>query len=369
MKVLTITTQFANNYGALLQCYALHKYIASLDGCECEVIDYLPSIHGQSWGILRKPSTLKDLAKIIYSLLKIRFVLDKHAKDRLVRDFINNHIQLTKQSYNRESILSNPPQADAYVCGSDQIWNEKIFKNDYTYYLDFVKSGKRIAYAASMADPWPHEFEGEIAPSLKKFNAISLREKGNISQAQANVPEIDIKWVADPVFLLGKGGWDEVVKEPSLHEPYIFCYFLNVDPFAVDVVNKLRTITGYKVVNLALDALDKFHSDIVFRRADPLDFVGYIKKASYICTNSFHCSAFSTIYEKSFAFIPKSWANERILSLQEIFGLDVIMTKEKYDNLTTEMFVQDYQKCREKGNAFIAESKEFLNKALYGEIS
>lgn len=369
MKVLTLTTQFANNYGALLQCYALCTYINSLDESECEVIDYLPSIYGQSWGIIRKPSTLKDFAKIVYSLLKVRFVIDKYAKDRMVRNFIKNYIPLTKVSYDRWSILSDPPQADAYVCGSDQIWNETIFKQDYTYYLDFVKIGKRIAYAASIADPWPPEFENEIAPFLNKFDAISLREKGNIPQAQANVQDIDIKWVADPVFLLGKEGWDEVVKEPSLEGPYIFCYFLNVDPFAVDVVNKLRMITGYKVVNLALDALDKFHSDIVFRRADPLDFVGYIKKASYICTNSFHCSAFSTIYEKSFAFIPKSWANERVLSLQEIFGLDVIMTKEKYDNLTTEMFVQDYQKCRESGKAFIADSKAFLNKALNGEIN
>lgn len=360
MKVLTLTTQFANNYGALLQCYALSRFLNNQEGIECEVIDYLPTIHGESWGVLRRPKTLKDFAKIVYSLLNVKFVLDKHGKDRLVRRFIEENIPLTKSSYTRELILSNPPKADIYICGSDQIWNQKIFKNDLTYYFDFVKRGCRVAYAASVADPWSTDFEETIRPLLNNFDAISLREKGNVAQVQSLVKDINVHWVADPVFLPSREQWETVAHNPAISEPYIFCYFLNVDPFAVDVVNKLRNITGYKVVNLALDARDKFHSNMVFRRANPFDFIGFIKNASYICTNSFHCSAFSTIFEKNFAFIPKSWANERILSLEEIFKIDLIMTKEKYDNLSTSMFEHDYSKGHCNGQEFVQSSRDFL---------
>jgi len=366
MKVLTLTTQYANNYGALLQCYALSRYLNNIDGIECKVIDYHPIGWERSWKVVRKPRNIKEFAKTVYSMTKIGFVKDKHAKNKLMKGFIKDYIPLTDSTYNREDIKEDPPEADIYICGSDQIWNQTIFK-DLTYYLDFVKNGKRVSYAASIADPWKDDFERLIRPELNKFDALSVREKGNIPQAQKLVNGKKIEWVIDPVFLLGKQGWDKIVKDPQIKEPYIFCYFLNVDPFAVDVVNKLRTLNGCKVVNLAVDSLDKFHSDILIRRADPCTFIGLIKNASYICTNSFHCSAFSTIYEKRFSFIPKTWANERIVSLQEIFEIDVIMTKEKAANLTTQIWDIDYSKGADRSNALIDFSKKFLNNAIYGE--
>lgn len=366
MKVLTLTTQFANNYGALLQCYALSKYLNSQNDIDCQVIDYLPAEYERSWKLLVKPKSLKGFVKTIYTLLKISYVFDKKAKNKKMKAFIKDYLPLTEKSYKRDEILSNPPVADAYICGSDQIWNQVIFK-DLTYFLDFVDKtkGKRIAYAASVADPWKKEFVDYISESLNKFDAISIREKGNVPQVKSVVPGKDVFWVIDPVFLLGKEDWDKISSVPVIKEPYIFCYFLNTSSFAVEVVNKLREITGYKVVNFSVDSITKFQCDYNLRRTNPCDFVGYIKNASYICTNSFHCSAFSIIYEKKFAFVPKTWANERVLSLQEIFGIDVIMTKEKYQNFSTKLFDLDYSRGKENGNAFINSSKEFLKRALH----
>ena len=367
MKVLTLTTQYANNYGALLQCYALSHYLNKQNGIDCRVIDYLPLGYKRSWSLLSRPKTFKGLIKMLYSLLNIPFVLDKRAKNIKMKKFIRDYIPLTTNNYRRISILDNPPIADAYICGSDQIWNQVIFK-DLTYYLDFVdktRGGKRIAYAASVADSWDKEFESYISESLNKFDSISIREKGNIPQVQSVVPGKKVSWVIDPVFLLGREEWDKIITTPAINEPYIFCYFLNTSSFAVEVVNRLRKITGYKVVNFSVDPITKFHCDYNLRRTDPCDFVGFIKNASYICTNSFHCSAFSIIYEKKFAFIPKTWANERVLSLQEIFGIDVIMTKEKYRDFSTKLFDIDYSPGKENGEAFINSSKEFLTRALY----
>ena len=364
MKVLTLTTQYANNYGALLQCYALSKYLNNQQGIDCKVIDYLPEGYERSWKILKRPNSFKGFLKTIYSLTQFSFIREKHAKNRVMKLFIDKYIPLDNNKCDRKAILAYPPQGDVYVCGSDQIWNRNIF-HDLTYFLDFVQSGKRVSYAASVADPWDKDFENTVKPILQSFNRISLREKGNIPQVKSLVKDKEIEWVIDPVFLLGREGWDEIVKEPSVDEPYIFCYFLNVDPISVKVVNKLRQQTGYKVINLALDALDKFHSDKVVRVADPCEFVGYIKKASYICTNSFHCSAFSTIYKKRFAFIPKSWANERLISLQEIFGIDVIMNNDKFEHLVPEMLEINYDNDNNKSEEFIGSSKQFLLNAIY----
>lgn len=365
MKVLTLTTQFANNYGALLQCYALSKYLNQIEGVNCEVIDYHPTEWKRSWQIVRKPHSFKDFAKIVYSMFQIKYIQDKQFKNRLMREFIKNYLPLSSTIYERKTITLYPPIADAYICGSDQIWNQVIFK-DMTYFLDFVKTGKRISYAASIADPWNKDFEKLIKPELGKFDAISVREKGNIPQVQNLVKNKHIQWVVDPVFLLEKQEWDKIAIKPQINEPYIFCYFLNVSPFAVEIVNKLRKMTGLKVVVLGVDNLDKLHSDILIRRAGPCDFVGLIKSATFICTNSFHCSAFSTIYEKRFVFVPKTWANERLISLEEIFGINVILTKDRAKELSVDMWNVDYSKGKIKGEEFIKSSKEFLKNALYG---
>lgn len=366
MRVLTLTTQYANNYGALLQCYALSRFLNDQEEIECRIINYLPSSYKRSWIILRRPKSVKEFAKIVYSMLNLPFVFDKKAKNKLMHSFIKNYLPLTEKVYNRDSILFDPPKADAYICGSDQIWNELILR-DLTYYLDFVKDDgcKRIAYAASIAEPWSDEFEKRITPLLNRFNNISLREKGNIPQAQAIVNHLKINWVLDPVFLLERNVWEKLAREPEIDDPFIFCYFMNVSQLSINVVNKLRKLTGYRVITLGVDSLDKFKSDKVVRRLDPFDFIGYIKKADFVCTNSFHCSAFSIIFEKRFVCMPRNRSNERIISLQEVFGIEIMMNKQKYDKLTVDSFCHNYSKSYEKGSTFIKESKDFLLKSLY----
>lgn len=371
MKILTLTTQYANNYGALLQCYALRKYLSTFPDCECEVINYFHAYAKENWQLWKKPNGFRDIVKNIYCFANVRLLFSQIKKNRLMLQFVKDYIPRTQNCYDTpESIRTNPPLADVYICGSDQIWNMtgRKIPGKTVFFLDFVPAGaRRISYAASIADPWSKDDILMIEEHIKKFDAVSIREKGNLSQVQTLYPSATI--VIDPVFLLNKEMWDNLKNtEKCIEEPYILCYFLSVTEQMVKTVKKLKELTGYKVVHLNLNALDKFNSDVNIRVADPRDFIGLISKASVVCTNSFHCSAFSVIYKRDFVFCPKHHANERIENLQEVFGLgNVMMTPEKLETLTAEQIHVDYSKADVLGGKFIDYSKEFLRKAIYGD--
>lgn len=367
MKVLTLTTQYANNMGALLQCYALSRYLNSLDGVECKVLQYLPNSYNRSWTIFHKPRTFRDVIKLAYDTIRIDLLLIRKKKQRKMRKFINDFIPLTNNRYKREDIKSCPPQADAIVVGSDQVWNFKL-RTDLTYFLDFtLPQTKRISYAASVADDWNAEQIKMISPIISQFDNVSIREKGNLECVNKALVGKTADVVCDPVFLLSKNDWDEVKAPRTINEPYIFCYFLSVSPMAVEAVKKIKELTGLKIVHLNLNSLDKFNSDIEIKDADPLEFVTLISNASYVCTNSFHCSAFSIIYKRNLTFVPKNMANERIAQLEDKFGVNVMLSKDKLKSLTLENITTTYPELETETNSFVESSKHFLKKVLYGE--
>lgn len=367
MKVLTLTTQYANNMGALLQCFALSKYLNSQKDIECEVLQYLPKGHNRSWTIFHKPRGFRDILKLLYQMIRVDQLIKLRNKRKKVRKFINTYIPLTKETYTRDEIISCPPKAAAIIVGSDQIWNFK-YRQDLTYFLDFLKENTlKISYAASIADNWTKEQSQKIAPVLQTFDSISIRESGNLPCVNSALKDKEATVVCDPVFLLGKDEWNEIKSNPSIEEPYIFCYFLSVSPLAVKAVAKIRELTGCKIVHLNLNALDKFNSDIVITEADPSEFIGLISNATYVCTNSFHCSAFSIIYKKNFTFVPKNMANERITQLENLFGINVMLNVQNIENLSLSQLQTNYTDKESSENAFIEYSKEFLKQALNGK--
>ncbi len=368
MKILTVTTSYANNMGALLQCYALSKYINNLDDVNCEIMDFHPPRWEESWNIIHKPKTFRDFVKMCFLLCQFDRVRNRRRKNQVMNDFRLKHLPLTKQQYFSQTIEEKYPTADICICGSDQIWNMTL-KQEPTFFLDFCKHNpqcKRVSYAASIAEAWTKEGCKRVLPWLKKFDKISIREIGNLEQVQSLVPEKNPTVVCDPVFLLDSTEWDKLARESQEKEPYIFCYFLSVSDHAVQTVKKLREMTGYKVVHLNLNALDKFNSDENITVADPCDFVGLIKNATLVCTNSFHCTAFSIIYQKDLVVVPNATRNERMYNVQEKFKIDVMMTKEKLANLTLDDLKVDYSVGKASGEEYIQHSKQFLHDAIYG---
>lgn len=368
MKIFTLTTQYANNYGALLQCYALCDFLNSIEGVECKVIRYLPDGYNNSWRLIPKARTFRDVLKNIYLIFRLDLLIKRMRKQRVMKEFIKRFIPVTQEIYNRRNILSNPPVGDAFVCGSDQIWNFK-YRIDLTYFFDFVDrtKSKIISYAPSIADPWTDEQCQFIKPYLGRFDAISIREAGNLSQVNELVPNMNPVVVIDPVFLICPEKWKTIASHKLCpKEPYILCYFLSVSQLGVKTVEHIRNLTGYKVLHLNLNALDKFHSDYDIRLASPLDFIGLIENASFVCTNSFHCSAFSIIFKRNFMFVPKNMANERVESLINKFKInDVIIREKDLTKIQLSDLNVDYSKSESYLNEFLTFSKDYINKAIF----
>lgn len=374
MKVYTVTFNSNVSFGARLQAYALAIFLNDQNDIECEILNYYYPGWKISWKLFPKPKSFRDLLKNIYLALHVREVIEIKKKQRMFREFVSECMPVAKEKYDRTKLLQSPPLADAFVCGSDQVWNLTRTR-DLTFFLDFVKKGtaKKLSYAASISEPWTKADIEILKPWLNEFDGLSIREEGNLPQLREVLPDKNPIVVCDPVFLLSKQEWESFSSTQLCpQEPYIFCYFIGADLLVIEIVAKIKKLLGYKVVylQLNLNARDHFHSDKTIIAADPKDFVGLIKNASFVVTNSFHASAFSLLFRKNFVSIPRKKDNERIKSLIKVFKIsDVFMTREKLGKLTKEDLMVDYSLTDAAYTEFTDFSKNYLLDTLYGKES
>lgn len=365
MKCLIITTQYANNMGAILQCYALSKYINSLDNVKCEVIQYFPPYWNLSWQVFGHKLCLESILRNIYVLCHPYGLLLTIKKKKRMLNFIKKYIPLTKEAYfDSKQLFVNTPEADAYICGSDQIWNMNLKDlGGSPYFLAFVKEGKKkIAYAPSIAEDWSVQQQNKAKEWLRSFNHISVREQQHVDILRT-LSGLEVKHVVDPVFLLDVHQWNAIARDYNLGN-YIFCYFISVSPMCINLVKKIREMTGLKVVYLNVNLRNRISSDVTIRDADPSDFIGLIKNASFVCTNSFHCTAFSLIYKKNIK-VTTDMRNTRMKSLLDIFGINNVLVDNKIiESMKKNDLIIDYSSSN-KINTHINSSKSFLKESLY----
>ena len=97
--------------------------------------------------------------------------------------------------------------------------------------------------------------------------------------------------------------------------------------------------------------------------SSPQEFIGLIKNAQFVITNSFHGTVFSIIYRKNFfTFLNKNDRNSRLESITQILGLENRLKKgisKLPDNLET-----DYTQAEIKLNILKKQSIDFLKNAL-----
>ena len=125
-------------------------------------------------------------------------------------------------------------------------------------------------------------------------------------------------------------------------------------------MKKLSEITGYKVVFLNVNQVSFVHADIEIRDLSPQEFVSYIKCASLVCTNSFHCAAFSMIFERNLKVIKKNTGLSRIDMLLQYYNLkDIYIDRESDVNIEKENLQTNYPQNR-IAESVIEESKKFL---------
>lgn len=318
MKIKTITCQHVYNYGASLQAYALQHYIESL-GHDVEIIDFNPWFHCDRYNPFYMPkNAIGRAAKMVKVLPFLRYVWYpfKSWKNGMFKTwgrkaafdkFEEQYYHLTPiRYYSSEELQKNPPQADVYVAGSDQIWNTFSENGkEPGYYLDFGgKETKRISYAASLAtSSIKEECEDFVRTQLQKFDAISVREKtGALLLKKLGINDVSV--VLDPVFLLNKNEWRTLAKKGNLYglkpESYLLVYdFLGNDSQMVSFAKQYAQKHSLKIVSVN-DFNIRDYADININNAGPLEFLALIDNAACVVASSFHATAFSVILEKEF---------------------------------------------------------------------
>lgn len=367
MRIGILTYQYAINYGAVLQAYALKTYLEK-SGHDVEILNY-----DTSYLYLKNRSMKSKLISSSWNVIKN--ILGGQIKKKKFDEFREECLKLNSpvmQSQEELKVYIQKKQFDAFIVGSDQVWNPEINGRDNAYYLNFVKDGLKIAYAASFGVSSLDRKDLEvIVKNLKTFSAISVREK--TGKQLLNLLQREIQVVLDPVFLLDVNLWNEFAGKRIVSDKYILCYVLpgnhEIEIKIEKMAKEYSEKTGYEVLFVGRKEYKQFINDgkdMVF--ASPKEFVNLVRNAEVIITNSFHGTAFSIIFSKQFyslvnsKIISNKQLGSRIVDLLTEIGLEENLV-EPSDYVVFNKNI-DYKPVMLKLEQLKVVSCEFLNSGL-----
>lgn len=334
MKIAIISFWTSNNnYGQLLQGYALQKYLSSL-GHEAYHIRY---------------KVKNNKSFLFYIKMIVRYVLNpksyikeyqrrRNDKKRNFLLFRKKYMSFSDKVYiGIKTIRRNPPKADIYITGSDQVWAQLINREDNkAFFLDFTTPDKvRVAYAVSFAmHEYPQDLKNDLNILLSKFSKIGVRELEGLKIC--NDININAELVPDPTLLLEKKEYNKLAKTIVKYSNYAFIYSLNINEpediywseLKTSLMNKFKQIVVCNADGIS-KANEIFGKTVEYLYATPEEWLGTIQNSSLVITPSFHGIIFSIIFNKPFIFFPikRKSLNGRIISiLSELDLLDRICT-------------------------------------------
>lgn len=368
MKRIVLTTFFkAEHYGAVLQAYALQSVLQD-KGFYVEILNY------RDYAIENKCRPVKLKRNEFYSFLRacISFLLFYKKNKTRHKNFIQFqklYLQIGKTEYwSVESIKENPPRADVYITGSDQVWNTEITKGiSDVYTLHFgAENIQRISYAASIGGVQIRtEDEKALQEKLKKINSLSVREKTAKKALEKLLPEKTITVTLDPVLLRTKEKWEEDLTDLKKNkEKYILTYQIEENKEYKKTVNDLSLKTGLKVIDFK--KWKRYANELYCAYTDgPLEFINLIRHAEYVITNSFHGTVFSIIFHKKFWVFPNCQTGSRITDLLDLLNISD-RTIYAYDEFLLKKYNQniDYERVDTILEKERAKSLEWLDLSL-----
>lgn len=238
-KVGVITMNQVVNYGSALQTYATHIIIEKL-GHTCIIIDYCypNEFHCQHGAYMPRLPLKSKIAKFLG-------IKAGWKKRLLILKFLQKNVHLSRQYKNPTDLISDIPDCDIYISGSDQIWNPCFNFGDNTYLLDFVPEGKcKISFSSSFSTVnIPADRLDDYKTWLGQYNAISVRESSGIKLVKELTGK-DAEWTLDPTLVLDATFWTTFAnrsKNTIIDEPYILVYILK---YVVNPDKKVSTILG-----------------------------------------------------------------------------------------------------------------------------
>ena len=372
-KVGIITYHGANNYGSLLQAYALLHTVSDKLHKKAEIVNFISDEQKQMYSLFYNSSSYKDVCKNLYILLR----LYRKRKDKIQKfnEFREQFLNVKwEDGFNSISPYFEK-KYDALICGSDQIWNMHI-KDFYDYYmLSFVKNAKKISYAASMGGLKPELTENEkniVKQCLDDFCAVSVRENiaaEVIKNCTGREPSINI----DPVFLLQKEEWEAIASERVISEDYIFFYSIDYNDDSIKIAKWYSKKYNMPVIilNTSWKSYMICKDGIRSSKAQGVqDFLSLVKYAKFVLSGSFHGTAFSIIFNKPFYRVQRRNKEDLVIDdrVHTLFSKLQIDEREinieTYRHLGEDIYNIDYTNINKMIEIERNKSMEYLKEAL-----
>jgi hypothetical protein len=324
MKLGLITIHRVTNYGAILQAFASKQVLSRY--CKVYTIDYRNSFLDRKMQLIRFEMSLKGLKMMIHDILNVS------NRIKLVRNFnafLESEMNMTKSVSAKELEANIFYDFDAFVCGSDQIWNPSIVSEsreiDPIYFLSFAKENTlKFSLASSIGHhKYDQEEKVEVMNYLSKFKSISIREADGKKKIEEILPNRKIEHVLDPTLFLSKNEWIDLfnIEVDSNREDYILVY-------SVPRLKMTGKAAQYfsKKLNMKIVTIDKMMFPVTkvnkhYKNATPKDFLTLYANASFVVTDSFHGTCFAVNFEKPFVCVPAGIKANRQESLLELLGI------------------------------------------------
>lgn len=358
MRIGILTFHKVNNYGAVLQNYALQKVLSNFR-CEVETIDYRNNFIYRPYGL--KVLKKKGLGGYV---LGVGGYITYSFRGRSTNKF-RSHIKFS-EPVTRSNIGLLADKYDMFITGSDQVWNYKLTDFDKTYLLDFVNDKrKKASYAASFGvKEIEDSYQQDYSKLLGDFQYLSVREQTGANIIK-NLTGRDAKVVLDPCLLLDENEWLKVSVMPAVRFKYILVYQLGFCKSTLNFVQDLAKKTGYNVICLPFP-MGKWIRCRCGLMEGPAELLGLIRNAEYVVTSSFHGTLFSILFNKKFFVeIPKGIAgvSSRLEDMLNELGLE---SRFLVNGRNNHMFEDiDYMDINRKLAAKRKESIEYLKLIIY----
>jgi len=363
-KIKTITCHDVYNFGASLQAYALMKYLQNL-GHQVEIINYKPDyMNYKIWSVGDRWKK-NILIRFLFLLYVVPLRLRLKSRRSMFDLFTRNWLTVTAKKYlSNDDLKRDPPVADIYFAGSDQIWNTSHHHGkDPAFYLDFVPSNAvRASYAASFSiSQIPSEYSDFVKSKLEKIDAISVREKSGLNILSSLNIESGIV-VLDPVFLLDMDKWDQLASY-NTNEKYILIYDQENNSLIKNTAKRLAKEKNLKIYAIT-SLYPMYYANNRIITIGPQEFLGLIKNCEFLLTNSFHGTAFSLIFQKQFFTFKRTHekVNSRMIDLLEMFKLSDRIINDYEDTLHIKEI--NYHNISQLIEEKIQNSKLYINNVL-----
>lgn len=367
-KVGIITVHKNTNYGANLQAFASNKYVNKI-GCDCAVVDYSTEEHDksnhvfswlkQTWDNEKNKTVARKMKLFISLAFSIGW---KRKRLKAFYKFRKQNINLSKECRSKKDIQSL--NLDAIICGSDQIWNPTITGGvNPIFYGDINGIKNKISYAASVGkSKLEIEEERAVIKLIEKLDYCSVREE-QTSEYLSGLTKKRIETVCDPVFLLEKSDYEEIISKRLIKKEYVLLYSVVQNAELTKIAAHYAKENNLELIEICAGKnRHAKHKQICVY--GPSEFLSSIKHAKTVFTNSFHGTAFSIIFEKDFYVVDNENGGSRITNLLNKAGIRNRLVsstlRESFNDI-------DYDQVKNNLRSYINDSKIFLDNALKTE--